>query len=294
MSELEQKTREGMALYIQPIGNAGAEILGVDLSKQISADDLIRIKDAFAEYGVIFFRDQSLSEAEHIKFAKNFGPININRFFARHRDFPEIAMVTKEPDQTSNIGGGWHTDHSYDQEPAMGSILVARDLPLEGGDTWFLSMYKAYEGLPPELKSRVKNLSAIHSAKHIFGSKDQLEMLKQTRGRIGNSQAADALTDVTHPVVISHPESNRPVLYVNPGFTVRIKDLAPNQSTKLLEELYLHVIKEENMTKFKWRQGSIAFWDNRASWHFAQNDYHGYRRVMHRITIEGCSLQSAF
>ena len=83
-----------MALYIQPIGNAGAEILGVDLSKQISADDLIRIKDAFAEHGVIFFRDQSLSEAEHIKFAKNFGPININRFFARHRDFPEIAMVT--------------------------------------------------------------------------------------------------------------------------------------------------------------------------------------------------------
>ena len=112
-------------------------------------------------------------------------------------------------------------------------------------------------------------------------------MLKQTRGRIGNSQAADALTDVTHPVVISHPESNRPVLYVNPGFTVRIKDLAPNQSTKLLEELYLHVIKEENMTKFKWRQGSIAFLGQQSLLAFCAERLSRYRRVMHRITIGG-------
>lgn len=282
-----------MAISIHPTGGAGAEILGVDLSKRISKSDLLTIKVAFAEHGLIFFRDQSLSEEQHINFAKNFGPININRFFAQHADFPEIAMVTKEPDQTGNIGGGWHTDHSYDLEPAMGSILIARELPPEGGDTWFLDMYKAYEGLPSELKIRIKDLSAVHSAKHIFGSKDQLEMLKQTRGRIGNSEAADALADVTHPIVISHPESDKQALYVNPGFTIGIKDLPPNESEKLLQELYLHAIKDENMTKFKWRPGSIAFWDNRATWHFAQNDYHGYRRVMHRITIEGCPLHCA-
>ena len=115
-------------------------------------------------------------------------------------------------------------------------------------------------------------------------------MLKQTRGRIGNSEAADALADVTHPIVISHPESDKQALYVNPGFTIGIKDLPPNESEKLLQELYLYAIKDENMTKFKWRPGSIAFWDNRATWHYALNDYPGERRLMHRITVEVLGL----
>ena len=283
-----------MAISIHPTGGAGAEILGVDLSKRISKSDLLTIKVAFAEHGLIFFRDQSLSEEQHINFAKNFGPININRFFAQHADFPEIAMVTKEPDQTGNIGGGWHTDHSYDPEPAMGSILLARELPPDGGDTWFLDMYKAFEGLPGELKTRIKDLSAVHSAKHIFGSKDQLEMLKQTRGRIGNSEAADALADVTHPIVISHPESDKQALYVNPGFTTHFVGWSAQESAPLLQYLYGHIARPEHTCRFHWQPGSLAFWDNRATWHLAVSDYHGQRRLMHRITVEGEPLAAAF
>ncbi len=283
-----------MALSVLPATGAGAEITGVDISRRLSESEMTVIKNAFAEHGAIFFREQNLTEAEHITFARRFGEININRFFAKHRDYPEIAMVSKEPDQVANIGGGWHTDHSYDQEPAMGSILIARELPPSGGDTWFANMYKAYETLPVDLKASIRDLRAIHSARHVFGSRDDMDMLKKTRGRIGNPEAADALHDSEHPVVISHPLSKKKALYVNPGFTIGIAGWSERDSESLLGKLYKHAIKEEHITKYQWKPGSIAFWDNRATWHFAQNDYQGFRRIMHRITINGCPLESAF
>jgi taurine dioxygenase len=278
-------------MQVTPLPGTGAEITDVDL-RRLLPGEFDRVRAAYAEYGVVFFRDQSLTEDDHIAFARRFGPININRFFAAHEGYPEIALVLKEKEQKTNIGGGWHTDHSYDLEPAMGSVLVARQLPDEGGDTWFTSMYAAYDTLDDATKEEIGILRAVHSAKHIFGSGEanHYRANTDTNGRIGNSAAADVLEDVTHPVVICHPLSGKKALYVNPAFTTRIAGYTDEKSSALLMRLYSHAMNPERAHRFKWRPGSVAFWDNRSTWHWAMNDYHGERRLMHRITIEGCAL----
>jgi taurine dioxygenase len=282
-----------MPIEIRKHGRVGAEILGIDLSRPLAEDDLSAMRAAFAEHGVVFFRDQSITEQQHIDFARHWGAININRFFTAHSVFPEIALVVKEPDQQHNIGGGWHTDHSYDFAPALGSILVARELPPQGGSTAFASMYAAYDALPPRLKAQVEGRQAVHSARHVFGSRaGAYEAAQDTRrdGRIGNAGAADLLDDPVHPVIITHPLSGKRAVYVNPSFTLHIQGLSEENSRGLLEELYAHCRRPEFQEDFHWREGSIAFWDNRATWHYAYNDYHGHRREMHRITIEGTQL----
>jgi len=282
-----------MALSINVLPGVGAEILGVDIAGGLASSELETIKQTFSQHGLVFFRNQKISEADHIDLAEVFGEINVNRFFAANPEYPQIAMVSKEPDQIANIGGGWHTDHSYDQEPALGSILVARELPPSGGDTWFTSMYKAYDSLSDGLKETLEGLSAVHSAKHVFGPKGEYETTGSAGGRIGNAGAALEMEDPIHPVVISHPLSGRKALYVNAGFTLRFDGWTDEESAPLLAYLYGRAIVDENITRFKWENGSVAFWDNRATWHFAQNDYPGQRRVMHRVTIEGCALQAA-
>ena len=282
-----------MAISINVLPGVGAEILGVDIAGGLASSELETIKQTFSEHGLVFFRNQKISEADHIEFAEVFGDINVNRFFAANPEYPQIAMVSKEPRQVENIGGGWHTDHSYDQEPALGSLLVARELPASGGDTWFASMYKAYESLSDGLKETLEGMSAVHSAKHVFGPKGEYETTGSAGGRIGNAGAALEMEDPIHPVVISHPLSGRKALYVNAGFTLRFDGWTDEESAPLLAYLYERAIADENITRFKWENGSVAFWDNRATWHFAQNDYPGQRRVMHRVTIEGCALQPA-
>ena len=281
-----------MALTITPTQGVGVEITGIDL-KTLSAGEFEAIQDAFAEHGVIFFRDQDTTEDDHIAFAERFGDINVNRFFAAHPDYPQIALVAKEPDQTDNIGGGWHTDHSYDEEPALGSVLVARELPPKGGDTMFASMYKAYETLPDELKAEIDDRKAVHSGRHIFGEGPDT-YYRQTdagTGRIGNAAVAEMLKDPVHPVVIKHPLSGKKALYVNPAFTVSFEGESREESEALMSKLYAHVMGGNDFhTRFEWKPGSIAMWDNRSTWHWALNDYQGHRRIMHRITIEGCPL----
>ena len=268
-------------------GSVGAEISGIDLKKEITKEQFNEIRNAFARYGVIFFRDQSLSPIEEIIFAEKWGKININRFFTNLDGYPQIAMVLKEPDQKNNIGGGWHTDHTYDQEPAMGSILFAHEVPKNGGDTMFSSMYAAYENLSDGLKETLIKMRARHSSKHVFGSL-RAKRDDDTVGRIKNAEAANQ--DVFHPVVITHPETGKKALYVNPTFTLGFEGWSDEESRPLLEYLYLHASKPEFTCRFQWKEGSIAFWDNRSTWHLAINDYHGERRLMHRITIEGVKL----
>src|ERR1700689_4718946 len=151
-------------------GGCGAEVLGVDLSR-LDAAGMDTLRAAFAGHGVIFFRDQNLSEDEHIAFARRWGEIDINKFFPHIEGYREIAEVKKEKAQKTNIGGGWHTDHSYDQIPAMGSILVARLLPAQGGDTLFADMAAAYDALDDATKAEIAGLKAVHSNAHVFGSK---------------------------------------------------------------------------------------------------------------------------
>ncbi|WIM11621.1 TauD/TfdA family dioxygenase [Enhydrobacter sp.] len=274
-------------LDIRPSSPAvGAEILGVDLSGPLSTEETSEIREALKEYGVIFFRDQELTPEQHIAFAERFGPININRFFQSVSGHPQIAEVRKELDQTTNIGGSWHTDHSYDEAPALGSILLARDVPEHGGDTMFASMHRAYEALSDGLKRTLENLRAVHSSRHVFGA--AARYAKDTAGRIGNAELATQ--DAVHPVVIRHPETGRKTLYVNAAFTIRFEDWTEKESKPLLDYLYAHAAQPQFHMRFRWRKGSIAFWDNRATWHFAINDYHGERRLMHRITLEGVPL----
>ena len=279
-------------ININTFADVGAEVTGVDL-RTMSDAEFAQIRAAFNARGLLFFRDQHLSEEEHIALATRFGKINVNRFFAAHPDYPQIALVTKEREQTTNVGGGWHTDHSYDHEPALGSILVARELPPVGGDTAFVSMYAAYDALSSGLKKTLEALNAVHSAKHVFGDTGYHARADAIEGRIGNPEAAARLQDPVHPVVIRHPFSGKKALYVNPGFTLRFDGWTQAESQPLLDYLYSVAATPAHVHRFTWQPGSIAFWDNRATWHFAQNDYHGHRRIMHRITIDGCALEAA-
>ncbi len=283
-----------MTLTITPLSGVGAEITGVDLAGDLPEATFAAIRGAFADHGVIFFRGQNLTEDDHIAFARRWAPININRFFAAHPAHPEIALVTKEEAQKDNIGGGWHTDHSYDAIPAMGSILVARELPASGGNTLFSSMYAAYDALSDGFKAMLGSLSAVHSARHVFGASPDTAYNRTDAGggRIGNADVAETLADVVHPVVITHPLSGRKALYVNPAFTLRFDGWTAEESMPLLQQLYAHCMNPAFVQEFVWRPGSIAFWDNRATWHFARNDYHGHRREMHRITLEGEPLSA--
>ncbi|MFN7606417.1 MAG: TauD/TfdA dioxygenase family protein [Hyphomonadaceae bacterium] len=272
-------------MQIEALNGVGAEVTEIDLRRMTSGEEA-HLKQAFADHGVLFFRDQSLEPEDHIAFARRFGPININRFFKATETHPEIAEVRKEKDQTTNIGGAWHTDHSYDQEPALGSVLVARNLPQTGGDTLFASMYAAYDGLSDGLKDTLSRLRAVHSSRHVFGAQGAYRDEKGER--IGNAHAATQ--DAIHPVVITHPLSGRKALYVNPAFTLYFEGWTQEESWPLLSYLYKHATNEAYTTRFVWKPGSVAFWDNRATWHYALNDYHGDFRLMHRITIEGCRL----
>jgi taurine dioxygenase len=271
-------------LDVHPLsGTAGAEIGGVDLGQPLSDATIEGIRGVLAEYGVVVFRDQTLTPEQHIAAARRFGEININRFFTHADGYPEIALVSKEPDQIDNIGGGWHTDHSYDDRPALGSMLYAREVPSSGGDTLFASMYAAYDALSDGLKQTLSRLRAVHSSRHVFGVERP-----GMKGRIGNAELATQ--NSVHPVVITHPESGKQALYVNPGFTLRFDGWTTEESLPLLHYLYQHAARPEFTCRLRWRKGSLAFWDNRSTWHYALNDYQGQRRLMHRITIEGVPL----
>jgi taurine dioxygenase len=275
-------------IRVAPLSTAlGAEIGGVDLSEPLAEAALAEIRHAFGQHGVIFFRDQALTPEQHLAFARHFGGIDLNRFFAAVPGYPMIAEVRKEPEQRRNIGNGWHTDHSYDLAPAMGSMLYAREVPATGGDTLFASMYAAYDALSDGLKATLEGLKALHSSRHVFGA-DAHARRGDLRGRIGNPELATQ--DAVHPVIIRHPETGRKALYVNPGFTVRFEGWTEEESRQLLEYLYRLAVGPEITIRFQWRAGSLAFWDNRSTWHFAVNDYHGERRLLHRITIEGVPL----
>jgi len=264
----------------------GLEITDVQMS-QLSDEQLTEVRKLFSEHGVLFFRDQELSPEQHLEFAHRYGDIVLNKFFKPVAEHPDIAEVRKEKTQEMNIGGGWHADHSYDDAPALGSILVARDLPDSGGDTWFANMYKAYEALSPGFKKMLEGLEAVHSNEHIYGEGGfyrTTDLSEQLGGM-------DRVGDATHPVVITHPDSGHKALYVNPGHTVGIVGWNHAESFALLNYLYAHVDQPQFTCHFNWKPGSVAFWDNRCTWHFAQNDYAGKFRLMHRITLAGCELE---
>lgn len=273
-------------MQITPLtGAIGARITGADIRDPA---DAAAIRQAFVDHAVITVANQhDLTPDDHRAFATGFGQINVNRFFTPLDGHPDIAMVLKEPDQATAIGEMWHTDHSYDAEPAMCSILRAIDLPPTGGDTCFASMYAAYDALSPRFRDMLDGLYAWHSSRHAFGAATTDHEQYQT-GRLQN--ADKATQDARHPVVITHPLSGRKALYVNPDFTTHIEGLSKPESDALLTFLYTHCQNPDFQCRVQWRPGDVTMWDNRATWHKAINDYAGHRRFMHRITVEGCAL----
>lgn len=262
--------------------HVGVEITGVQLAA-LEGSALDALKHTVYENGVVVLRGQELSPEQHIAFARRWGGIDVNPFFPTNSGWPEIAEVRKAETQRDNIGGGWHTDHSFDPIPAMGSILVARTLPPQGGDTLFSSMGAAYDALSSGLKATLENLRAVHSADHIY----QPGGYYSNTDLAGEMSGQDLTTRAVHPVVIRHPATGRKLLYVNGAFTLHFEHWTREESLPLLQYLYAVGQREEFQCRVRWEPGSVAIWDNRATWHLALNDYHGHARVMHRITLTG-------
>ena len=263
----------------------GVEVSGVSLASCSDAE-MQDIKTTIYEHGVAVFRDQEFTPEDHIKFGRRWGGIDINNYFPLQDDYDEISIVKKEPDQQTNIGGAWHTDHSYDQIPAMGSVLVARHLPPKGGDTMWAHMGAAYDALSDELKQQIEGLEAFHTADHVYkadGIYAQTDMGKDLRGQ-------DLETGAVHPVVIRHPNTGRKLLYVNSAFTIHFVGQTREESLPLLTQLFEAALTPTNQCRLQWRDGTIAIWDNRTTWHNAINDYQGYAREMHRITLSGDAI----
>ena len=253
---------------------------------EAEGETLDAIRRAVFEHGVAVFRDQALSPEEHIELAKRWGGIDINNYFPLTDAHPEIAVVRKAAGQETNIGGAWHTDHSYDQVPAMGSILVARILPPKGGDTLFAHMGAAYDALDEDTKREIEGLEAFHTADHVYkegGIYAQTDIGGELRGQ-------DLTTGATHPVVVRHPNTGRKLLYVNPSFTVTIAGRSRADSLPLLEKLFAEARNPAHHARVVWEPGTVTIWDNRTTWHNALNDYHGHAREMHRITLTGEKL----
>jgi taurine dioxygenase len=274
-------------ISINPISGAlGAEISGVDLSRDLDDDAIGEIRRALVENLVIFFRDQKLTPDQHLAFGRRFGDLQIHDFVEGTANNEEILEVRKEEYETKNFGGGWHTDVSYLERPSLGSVLYAHEVPAYGGDTMFSNQYLAYETLSDGMKALLGGMTAVHSARRSYGlNARRIADPEKPSMTFRFSEAAHA--EIEHPVIRNHVESGRKALYVNGNFTVRFSEMTEEESNPLLNYLYQHAVRPEFTCRFRWEKGSIAFWDNRAVQHSAINDYHGQRRVMHRVTIEG-------
>jgi len=258
-------------------GALGAEVLGVDLSRSFSAET---IRQAFLEHQVIFFREQALDPAQFMAFARAMGKPIEYPFVKGIAGFPEVIEVKKLEHEKHNFGGIWHSDTAYLDEPPMGSMLLAREVPPHGGDTLFANQYLAYESLSAGMKSLLSGLRAVNASSKANVTRTREDRIKE-QGGSGKEYEAE------HPVVRTHPETGRKALYVNTGHTVRFAGMTDEESAPLLEFLFQHQIRPEFTCRFSWRVGSLAFWDNRCTQHNPVNDYHGHRRVMHRITLAG-------
>jgi taurine dioxygenase len=255
-------------------GALGAEILDVDLSKDFPKE---QVRQAFLEHQVVFFRDQQLDPAQFMAFARAMGRPIEYPFVKGLPGFPEVIEVKKLEHERHNFGGIWHSDTAYLDEPPMGSMLIAREIPPFGGDTEFASQYLAYEALSAEMKKLLSGLKGVNASVKADATRTREDMVKE----YSHSYEAE------HPVIRTHPETGRKALYVNLGHTVRFAGMSEEESAPLLKFLFQHQVKPEFTCRFQWRVGSLAFWDNRCTQHNPVNDYHGHRRVMHRITLAG-------
>jgi taurine dioxygenase len=267
---------------VEPIAGAlGAEISGLDLAQPLTDDTILALRRAWLDHLVVFVRDQNLSPAQFLALGRRFGEVIEYPFVKGLPDYPEIIPVLKLEHEHVNFGGVWHSDTAYLDVPPMASMLLAREIPPHGGDTLFANMYLAYETLSDGLKAMLEGLAAINSSAKADASRTREDRMKDSAREVKKDYVA------AHPVVRRHPETGRRALYVNVAHTVRFDGMTEEESAPLLEYLFRHQTRPEFTCRFRWRPGSLAFWDNRCAQHNAINDYAGHRRLLHRITLAG-------
>ena len=280
-SNEKRATRSYRYIEVRRIAGAlGAEIGGVDISRPLPNAVVAEIRQAFLDFLVIFFRGQELAPHEQLTFAQRFGQ---PREYPQLKGLPECPLVTpvvKLEHERVNFGGIWHSDTTYLERPPMASMLYALETPPYGGDTLFANQYIAYETLSEGYRKMLDQLVGVNSSLKADASRTREDRLRAA-GAEHKALVAE------HPLVRTHPETGRKALYANVGHTTHFKGLTEEESRPLLDHLFRHQIKPEFTCRFHWEPGSLAFWDNRCTQHNPVNDYHGFRRVMHRITLAG-------
>jgi taurine dioxygenase len=272
-------------LEVKPLtGSCGAELFGVDISQPLSAATVKEIRQALLDHGVIFFREQNLTPEAHRAFTLLFGDLVSNPVYAHVDGYPDIMPVIKEANDKYNIGDTWHSDMSYMDIPPLGSLLYAREVPEVGGDTLFSNMYLVWDTLPEPLRAMIDGRNAYHSDRYLTSRVTERNAGRSSKIKV-DAQPSERLA--LHPMVRTHDETGRKCLYVNFPFTWSIEGMSRDESLPILNQLYAHSSRPEFTCRFRWRNGSLAFWDNRSVMHYACNDYQGKRREMHRTTVAG-------
>lgn len=273
------------SIEVRPIaGTIGAEILGVDISRHLPDAAIAEIRQALLEHCVIFFRDQRLDVAQHKAFARRFGEIFIHPNYKGTQADPEIVEIRRAPGDKKIVGEEWHADTTMVAEPPMGAILYAIEVPPYGGDTLFANQYRAYESLSDGMKKLLAPLRGLHSDRKVAGPRANMNAHRATKVR----EDADWRETVSsHPVVVTHPETGRRLLYVNHSYTYCFEGLTEEESKPLLDFLLEHGHRPEHTCRFRWRAGSVAFWDNRVCKHLAVHDAGPFDRYMRRVQLCG-------
>ncbi|ALE16200.1 Alpha-ketoglutarate-dependent taurine dioxygenase [Altererythrobacter epoxidivorans] len=264
-------------LDVRPMTPAiGAEIHGVNLGASDIASRIPEIRAALLRYGVVFFRDQEMTQEQHIAFARHFGDLEIHPATPKDQENPEVLRIVHGPNSRGSENN-WHSDVTWRECPSLGSILYAREVPECGGDTLFANMHLAYERLSEKMQQFCEGLTAVHDIARVFAK------------RLGKTpeELHEKYPPMRHPVIRTHPETGERAIYVNTGFTSHIEGLSRKESDWLLDHLYKTAWDVEVQCRFRWQPNSVAFWDNRVCQHFAVSDYFPARRVMERVTIAG-------
>ncbi|HEX5325041.1 MAG TPA: TauD/TfdA family dioxygenase [Acetobacteraceae bacterium] len=268
-------------------GSLGAEVEGVDLAQDLPDDVLMEVRAALLEHLVIFFRDQSLTPDRQLAFARRWGDIHLHPFMEGMPDHPEVLEIVKRPSDKRNFGGSWHTDQMFAPQPAMGTILYAKQVPSAGGDTMFTNQYLAFESLSEGMQRLCCSLRTVCYGDGFkkYGGKSRKEFYADKIG-MKVKDPGDVQTTSVHPLVRTHPETGRKALYIG-GHVQHFDDMTDEESRPIIDFLMQHSRRPEFTCRFRWETGSLAFWDNRCTQHFAINDYPAETRIMHRITVCG-------
>ncbi|MGE4240383.1 TauD/TfdA dioxygenase family protein [Ramlibacter sp.] len=272
-------------IRVSPLGGSlGAEIQGVDASGEVPEHVMQEVRRAFSEHLVIIMRGQEVDAEQQIAFARRFGPLTKTVGLLGDK---YIYMVDRKADDTGpNIGGHWHADGSQMERPPLGSLLYAIDVPPQGGDTMFCNLYEAYECLSPGMKSLADSLILVHSGKIAYQGKGHVNMAYHDKNKDMFDYDAGSI-EAEHPLVRIIPETGRKALWAPGPLAFHFKDMTQEESAPLLQYFRAVAVRPELTCRIRWTRGALLLWDNRATYHYALNDYKGFARSMRRIQVEG-------